>query len=108
MKKDPATKTEKPLEYYRSKSVDELFAEALVHENVEDELWNPVSELRVRGTPEIFEKAKELCASQNPQNRIIGLDVLAQLGHSMESHRGILLDKRLKIALDAISEHPAC
>jgi HEAT repeat protein len=62
------------------KSTGELFAGTLEGEEDDDALWEAVTVLRLRGTSEVFEVAREYSQSENPKARARGLSVLAQLG----------------------------
>lgn len=42
--------------------------------------WDAVSTLHLRGTREVFDAACQLCASDCPQERTLGANILAQLG----------------------------
>jgi HEAT repeat protein len=46
----------------------------------EDAAWEAVVMLHFRGTREVFETARQLCASECPQERTLGANVLGQLG----------------------------
>lgn len=92
--------SEKSYESYKSKTVQELFSEALEEDSSEDQPWSAVSELHVRGTPEIFQIAQNFCRSTDPRERVVGLDVLAQLGCS----EGICHDERVSIALSHMTD----
>ncbi|MFI5345104.1 MAG: HEAT repeat domain-containing protein [Elusimicrobiota bacterium] len=56
-----------------------LFEKALTARLGGKVFWDCVSELRRRGTREIFLTAKELCLSNNQHRRCLGIDVLCQL-----------------------------
>ena len=62
------------------KSTGELFALTLEGEEDDDAPWEAVSVLRLRGTSEVFDVAREYSQSENPKARARGLSVLAQLG----------------------------
>lgn len=49
--------------------------------------WANISELRKRSTQEIFDRAVLLTQSDQVKERIIGVDVLAQLGNSKQNYR---------------------
>jgi HEAT repeat protein len=71
-------------EYYESRrndprSTEELIRSALTEED-EDVAWEHVATLHFRGTQEVFEVAQHLCKSVNPRERILGADILGQLG----------------------------
>jgi HEAT repeat protein len=63
-----------------SRSTKELIQLALT---TEDELgnWEAVTILHRRGTREVLEAARTLCQSDNPDERCLGADILAQLGY---------------------------
>jgi HEAT repeat protein len=46
----------------------------------EDTAWEAVTVLHWRGTREVFDAARQLCASECPKERALGADILAQLG----------------------------
>ena len=54
--------------------------EMALAEKDEDIYWDLVLRLQYRGTREVFDAARELCASDDPSKRELGADVLAQLG----------------------------
>mgnify|MGYP005992427999 CR=1 FL=1 len=58
----------------------EKIFDRLVNNKSQKTYWNNISELRKRATEEIYDQAYELAKSQNDKNKIIGIDVLAQLG----------------------------
>jgi HEAT repeat protein len=59
-------------------SVDELFA-LVVREQDDDVRWTAIQELHAIGTREVFDRALELCQSDNPAERIGGSDIIGQL-----------------------------
>lgn len=70
---------------------EELFAATLEGDYDDQEPWDAVAALRLRGTDEVFELAKRKLASQEPRLRSRALDVLAQLGaRRPESERPFL------------------
>ena len=46
----------------------------------EDVVWKAIAELHQRGSRDSFERARRLCLSEDAHERIIGADILAQLG----------------------------
>lgn len=62
------------------RSDGELFAATLVGDYDDQQPWDAVTALRWRGSPEVFELAKQKLASSEPRIRARALDVLAQLG----------------------------
>jgi hypothetical protein len=67
--------------------VAKVFARTLIGNYEDDEPWEAVASLRRIGTREVFERAADWCASDNPRQRAVGADVLAQLGRTMEHPR---------------------
>ncbi|QDT46220.1 putative lyase [Symmachiella dynata] len=61
------------------RTVDDLMNAALI-ENDEDIYWQAVTALHFRGTKEVLVRAEELCASRCAEERMIGADILGQLG----------------------------
>lgn len=59
-------------------SVDELFA-LVVREQDDDARWTAIQELHAIGTREVFDRAVQLCQSENATERIAGADVAGQL-----------------------------
>lgn len=92
----------------KEKSVDELFEETLKGDFYDEAPWEAVRALRHDGTPEIFEvvfqKAVEFTKSGEPLKRARGLNILAQVGCTMDNHTGPHLEERLTIALDHLSD----
>jgi HEAT repeat protein len=70
-----------------SHEIEELFARALTGDYEDQAPWEAVQALRKIGTREVFERAAELCRSDDSLSRARGLDVLGQLGRTFE-HRG--------------------
>jgi HEAT repeat protein len=62
-----------------SKSTKEIIQLACREED-EDTYWDMVWILQKRGSDEEFAAASKLCESENPKERSLGVDILAQLG----------------------------
>jgi HEAT repeat protein len=62
-----------------SRTTDELVSIALA-ESDEDKAWEAVVTLQYRGTKEVSDAARHLCASECSQERTLGADILGQLG----------------------------
>ena len=62
-----------------SRTTEELIKLALTEAD-EDTAWAAVVILHLRGNCEVFEAAQKLCASNNPKERKLGVDILGQLG----------------------------
>jgi HEAT repeat protein len=58
----------------------EKIFDRLVNNKSQKTYWNNISELRKRATEEIYDQAYNLARSEIDKNKIIGIDVLAQLG----------------------------
>jgi len=68
------------------RGIDELFAQALSGDYENDAAWEAVCALRRIGTRQIFERAADLCKSNDRVFRARGADVLGQLGKTAD-HR---------------------
>jgi hypothetical protein len=67
-------------------SSDKIFTRLL--ENKSDKTyWNNIQELHFRATEDVFAKCCELIKSSNQKDKIIGIDVLSQLGLKAEGKR---------------------
>ncbi|HYH05885.1 MAG TPA: HEAT repeat domain-containing protein [Thermoanaerobaculia bacterium] len=71
-------------------SVDELFG-IVVREQDDDARWSAIRELHALATREVFERARQLCTSSNPQERVAGADILGQLNAFGEDARRVLV-----------------
>jgi HEAT repeat protein len=67
-----------------AEEIYELFKRALSTNYEDDTAWEAIHALRRIGTREVFEQAKELCRSSRPLNRARGVDVIAQLGKTVD------------------------
>ncbi len=67
-----------------TQEIDALFAQTLTGNYDDEAAWEAVCALRRVGTKEVFDKAAEWCESTNPLIRARGVDVLAQLGKTVE------------------------
>jgi HEAT repeat protein len=65
---------------HQAYSTDSLIAEMLEPDYDERPGGYALVALHVRGTPEVFARAQELCASADPRERRVGADILGQLG----------------------------
>jgi hypothetical protein len=59
--------------------------------------WEAVVTLHFRGTKEVLDAARQLCASDCPQERTLGADILGQLGVSTRSFPGESVKILLKL-----------
>lgn len=90
-----------------SKSTEALFAASLEGEYDDDDAWEAVTVLRLRGTKEAFQLAKRYCDSDNPNSRARGLNVLAQLGAGKPEAERPFLDESVSIAISHLTDSSA-
>jgi HEAT repeat protein len=64
--------------------LDEIFAQTLTGDYDDELPWKAVRTLRSIGTRQIFDRAAEWCSSENLLRRARGIDVLAQIGTTIE------------------------
>lgn len=78
---EDADDVQAPLEDWRHdpRSNEELLYAALTEED-EDLAWDAIMIMHLRGSPDIFEAARQLCASKDVRERRVGADILGQLG----------------------------
>lgn len=62
------------------RSTVDLFAAALALDFEDDPRWSLVGALQRRATAEVFEAAADRCRGPDPRGRLLGVDVLGQLG----------------------------
>ena len=62
-----------------TRSTDKLI-EAALTEKDENLAWEAIASLQFRGTYEVLTAAQKLCVSLNPEERILGANILGQLG----------------------------
>ena len=62
--------------------------------------WDNINELRLRPTISVFKKCQDLVISDIPRERMIGIDILAQLGTSPRP----FYDKTIKIYFDILEK----
>jgi HEAT repeat protein len=86
------------------KTIEELFAATLEGEYENHAPWAAVSVLRLRGTPEVFEVARQWCQSENPKARSRGLDVLAQLGAGRPEAERPFIAESVSIAVNHLGD----
>jgi HEAT repeat protein len=88
-----------------SRTAQELFQVALQGDYDDEEAWDAVRFLRLRGTEEIFQLAVQYTRSSVPLERARGLDVLAQLGARERDEDRPHTDERVAIAIENL-QHP--
>lgn len=59
---------------------EELFQASFQGDYEDEAAWDAVAALRLRGTEEVFQLARDFCKSEVPLERARGLNVLGQLG----------------------------
>lgn len=58
----------------------EKIFDRLVNNKSQKTYWNNILKLRKRATEKIYDQAFKLAKSENDKKKIIGIDVLAQIG----------------------------
>ena len=64
--------------------VDALFAHTLTDDPEDDGRWDAIGKLRTSGGRQIFERAMAWCGSGDERKQLSGVDILAQIGRSIE------------------------
>jgi HEAT repeat protein len=67
-----------------STAIDDLFACTLAGDYEDDAPWDAVRALRKLGTRDVFDTAATWCKSDDPLMRARGVDILAQLGKTVD------------------------
>jgi HEAT repeat protein len=84
--------------------INELFAKTLLGDYEDDAPWQAVQELRRIGSREIFDRAAEWCRSREPLVRTRGLDVLAQLGRTLDHPSNSFPDESFSIVSSVLKD----
>src|ERR1700674_2107842 len=84
--------------------IDALFRATLEGDDEGDESWNAIHELRRIGGREVFEQAAQGMRGGDKRLRRRGVDILAQLGKTMEHRETEFGSETLAIVLDTLSE----
>ena len=102
---------ETPVQDWRHdpRSNEDLLYAALTED--EDQAWDAIMILQVRSSLDIFEAARQLCASQDARERRVGADILGQLGlleqafheESVELLLGMLEQEQDPDVLDSVA-----
>lgn len=82
--------------------IDALFAKTLSGDYEDEAPWEAVSALRRLGTRDVFDRAVEWCESKDPLRRARGIDVLAQLGKTVEHRNNSFPDESYSIVSQLI------
>lgn len=85
-------------------TVAELFRLALQGDGDDESSWASIHELRLRGTDEVFDAAMAHVNSPDPNSRVRGLDVLAQLGAGRPDSERPHLRESVSIATRHLSD----
>ena len=64
----------------RERWTSEKIFNRLLNNKTQKTYWENISELRKRPSQDVFEKAYDFAKSKNDRQKIIGLDILQQLG----------------------------
>lgn len=78
-------------------SIKALFEQCLAGDYDDDLPWDAVHELRKIGTREVFNETVEWCHSPEPLYRARGLDILAQIGRTMETRQNFFPDESFAV-----------
>ncbi|MHB1456337.1 MAG: HEAT repeat domain-containing protein [Armatimonadota bacterium] len=87
---------------YKQKSTDDLIKIALESDDL-TRYFDIVTILSSQGTSEVFARARELCFSENDNAKIMGLDILGQLGFPGRP----FADESSEILLDLLYKEPS-
>jgi HEAT repeat protein len=82
--------------------IDALFRATLEGDDESDQSWDAIHELRRIGSREVFEQASQWVRSDDKRLRRRGIDVLAQLGKTMEHRDTAFGTETLSIVLDTL------
>jgi HEAT repeat protein len=83
--------------------VQQLFAETLRGDYEDDAPWEAVRKLHRLGTREVFDVATVWCSSKDPLMRSRGIDVLAQLGKTMEHPTNSFPDESYSVVTNLLT-----
>jgi HEAT repeat protein len=82
--------------------MDEIFAQTLSGDYDDDLPWDAVRALQTTGSREVFERAAHWCRSPEALKRARGLDILAQLGKTVEHPKNDFPDECFSVASRAV------
>lgn len=89
--------------------IQRLFAETLRGDYEDEAPWEAVRKLRTRGTRQVFDIACQWSNSDDPIMRARGIDVLAQLGKTMDHPRNSFPDESFSLVANLLKrEKEAC
>lgn len=83
--------------------IQRLFTETLRGDYEGDAPWDAVRKLRQLGTREVFDVATQWCSSTDPLMRARGIDVLAQLGKTVEHPTNSFPDESYSVVTNVLT-----
>jgi hypothetical protein len=83
--------------------IQQLFTETLRGDYEDEAPWNAVYKLRQLGTREVFDVASRWCSSTDPLMRARGIDVLAQLGKTVEHPTNSFPDESYSVVTNLLT-----
>ncbi len=84
--------------------INELFSKTLIGDYEDDAPWTAVRELRRIGSREVFDKAAEWCRSKESRLRARGLDVLAQIGKTIDHPSNVFPDESFSLVASTLKD----
>ncbi|MFK8058301.1 MAG: hypothetical protein AB8F78_19405 [Saprospiraceae bacterium] len=78
---------------------DKLFSRLLTNKTKKG-YWDAITALRARASEEVYERAVRLARSDNERDKIVGIDVLAQLGQTPRMRQ----DKTVSLYFELLSQ----
>jgi HEAT repeat protein len=89
--------------------IQQLFMETIRGDYEDDAPWEAVHKLRQLGTREVFDVATQWCGSDDPLMRARGIDVLAQLGKTVEHPMNSFPDESYSVVTNLLkNERELC
>jgi HEAT repeat protein len=88
-------------------AIDELFTQALSGDYEDDASWEAVHALRSIGTRQVFERAADLCKSNDPLSRARGVNVLCQLGKTADHRSNSFPEECYSLITDLVQRETA-
>jgi HEAT repeat protein len=82
--------------------MDEISAQTLTGNYDDDLPWDAVRTLQTTGSREVFERAADWCRSEESLKRARGLDILAQLGKTVEHPKNNFLEECFSVVSRAV------
>jgi HEAT repeat protein len=85
------------------RSVKTLFQVA-ISEFENQKAWNAIRSLQRRGTRDIFDSARKLCASSIAKEREVGVNVLAQIGARAGGRKPVFLRQSVDLLIERLQD----